>query len=228
MGAPVEALRLRVGDLTLAYDVTGDGPPMVLLHGLGERASDWAPVRERFAAAYRTIAFDLHGHGASDWPGEYSHDLIEADVCAALDLLGLRGVVLVGHSMGGSVGFRIAAHRPDLVARLVVEDVVPPRPRDRAVPSRPDGELPFDWRAVPAMMAEASAEDPLAWEMLALIEAPTLLVSGGAASHIPSGHVEEVASRVPRCEVVTIEAGHHVHEKASEEFAGAVLRWLAD
>jgi pimeloyl-ACP methyl ester carboxylesterase len=218
--------RVRVGDVTLAYDVRGDGPPMVLLHGLGERAADWDPVRAALAADHTTYAVDLRGHGDSDWPGEYSHDLIEADVVALLDLLGLASVVLVGHSMGGSVAFRIAARRPDLVGRLVIEDVIPPFPRTRAIPQRPDRELDYDWAAVPALMGEASTHDPSAWEELATIRARTLVVSGGTASHLPDERVAEVVHRIPRCDLIAIEAGHHVHAKAPAEFADAVVGWL--
>jgi 3-oxoadipate enol-lactonase len=218
--------RVHVGDVTLAYDVRGDGPPMVLLHGLGERASDWDPVRAALAASHTTHAVDLRGHGDSDWPGEYSHDLLEVDVVRLLDCLGLNHVVLVGHSMGGSVAFRIAAHRSDLVARLVVEDVIPPFPRVRPIPERPERELAFDWAAVPAMMGEASTHDPAAWEELGLISARTLIVSGGAASHLPDDRIAEVVRRIPTCDLVTIEAGHHVHEKEPSAFAEAVLRWL--
>lgn len=103
--------RIAVGGVTLAYDVRGDGPPMVLLHGLGERASGWDPVRPALAADHTTYAVDLRGHGDSDWPGVYSHDVIEADVTGLLDRLGLTRVVLVGHSMGGSVALRIASQR---------------------------------------------------------------------------------------------------------------------
>lgn len=218
--------RLRVGELTLAYDVRGDGPPLVLLHGLGERASTWDTVRDALAAGHTTYAVDLRGHGESDHAGAYGHDVIEADVCGWLDAMGLGPVVLVGHSMGGSIGFRVAAHRPDLVARLVVEDVIPPFPRSRPVPDRPDRPLDHDWAAVPALMAEASTYDPDAWDELSRIVAPTLLVSGGERSHLPADRVAEVVRRIPRCDLVSIDAGHHVHRRRPREFADAVLAWL--
>ena len=65
---------VQAGDIRLAYAVTGEpgAPPMVLLHALGERGADWAPVAGRFAERFRVFAFDLRGHGDSDWPGEYS------------------------------------------------------------------------------------------------------------------------------------------------------------
>lgn len=218
--------RVRVGDVTLAYDVRGDGPPMVLLHGLGERASGWDPVRAALAADHTTYAVDLRGHGDSDWPGEYSHDVIEADVMGLLDLLGLASVVLLGHSMGGSVAFRIAARRPELVGRLVVEDVIPPFPRTRPIPERPERELDFDWAAVPALMGEATTHDPSAWAELETIAARTLVVSGGHASHLPNDRVAEVVNRIPRCDLITIEAGHHVHERKPRQFTDALLAWL--
>jgi pimeloyl-ACP methyl ester carboxylesterase len=218
--------RIRVGDVTLAYDVRGDGPPLVLLHGLGERAASWDTVRAALAAHHTTYAVDLRGHGDSDWPGDYGHDVIEADVCGLLDALGLSGVVLVGHSMGGSIGFRVAAHRPDLVGRLVVEDVIPPFPRKRRVPVRPARELDYDWDAVPALMAEASAHCEISWEELEAITAPTLLVSGGPASHLPQAQVHEVVRRIPDCALVEINAGHHVHRRKPAQFLDAVLAWL--
>lgn len=218
--------RVTVGEVTLAYDVRGDGPPLVLLHGLGESAASWDPVRAALAARFTTYAVDVRGHGASDWPGAYSHDLIEADLCRWLDALGLTDVVLVGHSMGGSIAFRIAAHRPDLVGRLVVEDVIPPFPRTRPVPERPDRALDFDWEAVPALMTEASTYDEGAWLELSRIAAPTLVVSGGARSHLPADRVADVARRIADCSLVVIEAGHHVHRRAPARFAEAVLTWL--
>lgn len=219
--------RLRVGDVSLAYDVRGDGPPLVLLHGLGERASTWDPVRDAFAARFTTYAVDFRGHGRSDRADAYSQQLMEVDTTGLLGALGLAGVILVGHSMGGSVALRIAAHRPDLVARLVVEDVIPPWPRTRAVPERPDRELDHDWDAVPALMTEASTYDARSWEELATITAPTLLVHGGSRSHLTADKVAEVVAAIPDATLVTVEAGHHVHRRAPEEFTAAVLGWLA-
>lgn len=219
--------RLRVGEVTLAYDVRGSGPPLVLLHGVGERAASWDNVRDALAARHTTYAVDLRGHGDSDWPGLYRHDLVEADVCGLLDALGLRQVVLVGHSLGGSIGFRIAAHRPDLVARLVVEDVIPPSPRRRRIPARPARDLDYDWSAVPALMQEASTHDDVAWDDLARIAAPTLIVSGGAGSHLPVEKVAEVVDRIPDCSLVEINAGHHIHRRKPAQFTEAVLGWLS-
>lgn len=219
--------RIRVDEVALAYDVRGDGPPLVLLHGLGERASSWDNVRDALGAGHTTYAVDLRGHGESDWPGDYSHDQIEADVCGLLDALELRGVALVGHSMGGSIGFRIAAHRPDLVSRLVVEDVIPPWPRRRRVPAKPARELDHDWDAVPALMQEASTHDVVAWDELEHITAPTLLVSGGAGSHLPVEKVDEVVRRIPDCTLVEINAGHHIHRRKPAQFVEAVLGWLS-
>lgn len=221
--------RVRAGEVELAYDVSGDAgaPPMVLLHALGERAVSWVPLLPRFIAGYRVFALDLRGHGESDWPGEYSHGLMADDVIAALDEWRLSGVVLVGHSLGGAVAFHVAASRPDLVSRLVAEDVCPPYKRDRAIPDQPDLAVPFDWAVVPAIIAEANAGSPEAWAELASITAPTLVVAGGPASHIPQERLTEVAARIPDASLVTIPVGHHVHEAVPAEFADVVLDWLA-
>jgi pimeloyl-ACP methyl ester carboxylesterase len=219
---------VRAGDIRLAYTVSGepDAPPMVLLHALGERGADWAPVTGRFAERFQVFAFDLRGHGGSDWPGEYSFELMRDDVVAALDELGLSRVTLVGHSMGGAVAYLVTMHRSDLAGRLIVEDASPPFPRDRAIPDRPDGLLDFDWPVVPAIVAQVNAGDQAAWDGLTSITAPALLVAGGAASHVDQAKLADAASRIPRCDLVTVPAGHLVHAARPAEFVSAVLTWL--
>lgn len=220
--------RVRTNGIELAYDVLGDvaSPPMVLLHGLGEQRSGWPEVLERLAEGFRVFAFDLRGHGDSDWPGDYSLKLMRDDVAGALDELGLSDVVLVGHSMGAAVAFYVVMQRPDLVSRLVVEDAPPPFQRDRPVPAEPDFPVPFDWPVVPAVVLGVNAGDPEAWKALESISVPTLVVGGGPESHVPQEKLAEVAALIPDCTLVTIDAGHHVHTGAPQEFSAAVLGWL--
>ncbi|MFD7576069.1 alpha/beta fold hydrolase [Streptomyces sp. NPDC059810] len=104
----------------------GDGPVRVFVHGLGcTSASDFAHIAAHPAlGGGRALLVDLLGYGLSDRPAEFDYRMesqAEA-VGAVLDHLGLRGVDLVGHSMGGAVAIHLAAGRPELVARLVVAE----------------------------------------------------------------------------------------------------------
>ena len=217
------------GGIRIVYRVTGapDAPPMVLLHALGEQHTSWAPVTATFAERFRVFALDLRGHGHSDWPGTYSFDLMRDDVVAVLDELALDKVTLVGHSMGGAVAYLIAEEQPGRVERLIVEDVPPPFPRDRAVPQRPAEPLDFDWAAAPAIIGEVNKGNPAVWDRLPDITAPTLLIAGGPQSHIPQDKLAAVAALIPRCDLVTIPAGHYVHTTRPAEFASAVLGWIS-
>ncbi len=214
--------------LRIACYTGGDpeAPPLVLLHALGEDATSWDAVAARLAPHFSLLALDLRGHGASDWPGEYSGELMRDDVLGVLDALGLTDVVLVGHSMGGVVAYLVAQEQPARVTRLVVEDVVPPFPLERTIRDRPDIPLPFDWPVVPAILGEANDPTRRYWARLPGISARTLLIGGGPDSHLPAGELAEVARLIPDCTLVTIPAGHHVHAAEPEAFSDAVLGWL--
>jgi 3-oxoadipate enol-lactonase len=116
--------------------------------------------------------------------------------------------------------------RPELVSRLIVEDAPPAMERELVIPERPAEPVDFDWAVVPAMLTLLSQGDPAAWAGLGSIEAPTLIVGGGPASHVPQELLAQAAARIPDCELITIEAGHNVHAARPAEFAQAVLRWL--
>lgn len=222
--------RVRLsGGTEIAYRLSGPerAPVMVVLHALGESAASWDPVMPALAARYRVLAVDLRGHGKSSWAQPYSFEAMRDDVGGLLDALDLDRVVLVGHSMGGTVAYLLTFARPELVARLVIEDVPPPFPRTRALPQRPAGELGFDWDVVTAIAGQVNDPSRRWWPHLTEITAPMLLIAGGATSAIPQHLLIEVADAVPNCTLVTIDAGHDVHESAPGAFTDAVLDWLA-
>ncbi|MEU6317985.1 alpha/beta hydrolase [Streptomyces sp. NPDC047009] len=224
----VDQHSVDVGGIRLAYQVSGppDAPPLVLLHALGEDATDWEPVLPVLARYRRVYAPDLRGHGRSTWPGEYSLELMRADVLRFLNALGLARVDVIGHSMGGIVAYLLAADHPQRVSRLVLEDVSIPRPRKPSTPTRPDGDLGFDWNMVLTVRRQIDVPDPRWLEQLSKITAGTLVVAGGPGSHVSQDGVAEMADRIPDGQMVTIPVGHLIHRAAPEAFAEAVVAFL--
>jgi 3-oxoadipate enol-lactonase len=218
---------VQAGSVRLAYRTWGrpGAPPVVLLHSLGDESSDWNEVAAALADSYRLYAVDLRGHGNSDWPGEYAAELLAGDVAGFLEALGLAQVMLVGHSLGGVVAYLLASRYPDRVTRLVLEDPAPPWPRPPRTPSRPEAPLSFDW-AVTTMTAQANDPPPSWRDGLAAITAPTLIIAGGPDSHISQDRLRDMAGLIPRCELITIPAGHLVHAARPAEFTAAAAAFL--
>jgi 3-oxoadipate enol-lactonase / 4-carboxymuconolactone decarboxylase len=106
----------------LAYEETGDGPPVVLAGSLGSDRRMWDPqVEPLVAAGFRVIRYDHRGHGASPAPdGPYTIAELAADAVALLDRLELQRVSWVGLSLGGMVGMWLGEHEPSRLERLVL------------------------------------------------------------------------------------------------------------
>ncbi|WP_306213868.1 alpha/beta fold hydrolase [Actinoplanes sp. RD1] len=215
--------------MDLSFRVAGDpeAPPLVLLHGLGDAASDWALVQAALAKTFLTYAVDLRGHGDSPHPADYSFELMRDDVMAFLARRGIERCVLVGHSMGGTVAILVAEAAPQLVTRLVLEDVTAPRPGALPRPPLPPPAepTPFDFAAVNAIRAQINDPDPAWWDDMATIKVPTLVI-GGATSTIPQHLLAETVARMPDARLVTLDAGHHVHRDRPEEFLAALGEFL--
>ena len=112
-----------------------DAEPIVLVHGFSSTAEAWARVGEALASEYHVVAPDLRGHGESDWDVQqrYTDEQLAADVRTLVQELNLRPFTLVGHSMGGAVGYTYAARYPSDVTRLIIEDSAP-MPPGRTMP----------------------------------------------------------------------------------------------
>lgn len=103
----------------------GEGPPVVLLHGLFGSARNLGTVQARLAARYRVLALDLRNHG--DSPHEFGMDYatMAEDVRETLAARDALPAALIGHSMGGKVAMRLALAAPEAVTRLLVADIAP-------------------------------------------------------------------------------------------------------
>ncbi|WP_338888122.1 alpha/beta fold hydrolase [Rhodococcus sovatensis] len=105
----------------LRYVDVGDGPPVVLVHGLLGSHESWAGQIERLSAKYRVIAPDLFGHGISDKPsGDYSLSSHSATIRDLLDHLDIASTPMVGHSLGGGIVMQAVYLFPERVERLAL------------------------------------------------------------------------------------------------------------
>ena len=127
---------LDVNGLRIHYvDWGGDGkPPMVMVHGLDRNARTFDHLATRFTSKYRVLAIDMRGHGDSGWDpqGRYLVEDHVGDLEGVVQQLSLRDLVLWGNSTGGRVVQVFAGKHPDLVSRVISEDVGPERPRQIA------------------------------------------------------------------------------------------------
>lgn len=115
---------VTVGDHALALtEYAGDGPPLVLLHGIGSRDVSWWPVIAGLTPWFHLYALDLRGHGASAKPeAGYDVEDFADDLEGVLDALDLARPRIIGHSLGALVTLSWAARAPERAAAVVLED----------------------------------------------------------------------------------------------------------
>lgn len=116
---------IAVDGITLRCRVEGEGPDLVLVHGVGSRLEAWDGVVEALDGAFRTIRMDLRGHGQSDKPGgRYELEHFVEDIVGVLDALGVDRCHLAGHSLGGLIAQGFALSHPERLNRLVLLSTV--------------------------------------------------------------------------------------------------------
>jgi len=110
-------------NIVVHYLEAGQGPVLVLVHGLGSSAEVWRDSMRRLARGYRVVALDLPGYGKSDKPrSDYSIEYQAAVLNDFIDALGAGKVALVGNSMGGWVSAITALNHPEKVSHLILVD----------------------------------------------------------------------------------------------------------
>lgn len=116
--------RVETNGVATYYERSGDGPPVVFIHGAGLDHRMWRPQIAALEAEYETVAYDYRGHGGTEPTDReaLSVGLLAEDLRALVQELGLDRPVLCGHSYGGLIAAEYAIRYPDDVAGLVFAD----------------------------------------------------------------------------------------------------------
>jgi 3-oxoadipate enol-lactonase len=116
----------RNGDVSIAYETVGNGPPLLLMQGLGYARRGWGPAIERLADSFGVTFYDNRGIGESDKPaGPYTARDLAEDAVAVLDAVGDPRSHVIGASLGGMAAQELAIAFPERVDRLVLACTTP-------------------------------------------------------------------------------------------------------
>ena len=128
-GAGIASHFFARGDVRLHYTVTGDGPTLILIHGIPDFWNGWRSQIAHFSGSHRVVAPDLRGVNLSGQPAgvaAYRISELVRDTVELLDHLGLDRSAIVGHVWGAIIGWWTAILAPKRVERLAAWSVAHP------------------------------------------------------------------------------------------------------
>lgn len=216
-----------IDGIEMAYVAAGEGPPLVLIHGLSGSTRWWNRNIGPLAEHFRVYALDLAGFGRSRRGGRFVLSEAADQLARWMTHVGIESGYLVGHSMGGFISADLAARQPRRVARLVlVAAAIFPREHD---PRQPYLGLARSFRYMPVRFLPLLATDALragpvtitdaAWQLLhpsaspdpRHVITPTLLIWGERDTVVPRDIGERLAGEMPNADLRLINgAGHNV------------------
>ena len=104
---------------------SGQGEPLLILHGLFGSLANWGWHSKQLAEDFAVIGVDLRNHGESPHADDHNYPVMAADIKELLETLNIERCSIIGHSMGGKVAMQLALLEPQLVNKLVVVDIAP-------------------------------------------------------------------------------------------------------
>jgi pimeloyl-ACP methyl ester carboxylesterase len=242
-------LHIDVNGISLHWEETGDGEPLLWLHGGMGCGEDWTYVFPEPPPGFRLIAPDLRGHGASTNPsGAFTFRQCAADVAALLEHLKLPRLKAIGVSGGGLTLLHLATMRPAAVAAMAVVSAPPYFPAEaRAIQRRFSAAMLGEAELARMRLVHRGGEPQLQQlfaivrgladsyddvnftpPYLATIAAETLIVFGDRDPLYPVSLAFELHRSIPRSYLWVVPNGGHgpVFGDAGPRFAAVVLPFL--
>lgn len=111
--------------MRLNFRLYGDGPPLLILHGLLGSLDNWATLAKKFGEQFKTYIIDQRNHGLSPHSDAMNFEVMADDLLELMEDEQIARAHLIGHSMGGKVAMRLAVLHPERLRKLVVVDIAP-------------------------------------------------------------------------------------------------------
>jgi pimeloyl-ACP methyl ester carboxylesterase len=201
VAATARAETVEVNGMEMYYEVSGEGDPLVVLHGAYMNIPSMGEIIPMLAETHRVYAIEMQGHGrTNDIDRPITYENLADDVAAFMDAVDLERADVFGYSMGAAAGLQLAIRHPEKVDRLALASVaydatgwqpeftafIPQMSPDmfvggpmeaafREMSPNPDGFRAFAEKLI------ALEKEPMAWEEdVRSIEAPILVIAGDA------------------------------------------------
>lgn len=236
---------MKVGRDTVYYQVAGEGEPVILVHGLSASSLWWKRNVPALAEHYKVYLLDLPGFGIMRrYASRFTLDRLSNDIIAWMEVVGIKQAHFIGHSMGGYICLRIAAHKSQIVKRLILiaPAAIPAyssvleytRPLFAAMRSLSPAFFPiliYDaLRAGPLMLLRAT-RDLISRDVrtsLQEITVPPLLIWGENDTLVPLALSDLLRAEIPGARLLIIKkAGHVVMFDQSQQCNAAMLAFLS-
>ena len=218
----------EVNGISIHYQMTGNGPPLLLLHGYTGSGRWWIPYLDNLAEHYTVILPDLPGHGRSEGRnGPYRFDVVAGDLFELMNTLDINRFRAIGYSGGGIALFHMATVDPDRMESIVVvsaphqlykTDILafpdyenhPPQVLAYWQENHPGGEAQVR-KLIERFhgVANITEEMSLTCEQLSTIKARTLIVSGDRDGLVPLPMVLQMTEAIPDASLWVIPSQGH-------------------
>ncbi|MDE7310165.1 MAG: alpha/beta hydrolase [Eubacterium sp.] len=197
---------IHINRQILFYEKTGEGHPLLLLHGNGEDHTIFDALVPLLAQTHTVYAIDSRGHGASNPTEDYSYPAMAEDIAQLITSLEIQSPILYGFSDGGIIGILLALNYPGLVGRLIISGAnLNPHGMKRAFVHKIKQHYKKSGSLLDRMMLEEPNIDP---SMLSNITIPVLVLAG-EHDIIKLSHTKLIAKEIANAQLKIIPDEDH-------------------
>ena len=246
----IGSAHVKLGDITMYFDLRGEGKPLILLHGGLGSSEDWVNQVPVFSQMFRVIRPDSRGQGrTTDSDAPISYHLMAEDTVRLMDYLQIESAYIVGWSDGGIIGIDLAIHHPERVAALVAygANITPDGLQPSVIAflrNSPVDQLQNDVEGeyrglspqpehlpivIGKMVSMWLTEPDFSAQELGSIRTPTLILDGQNEEIVRADQARAIAAAIPNAELVILpNVGHYALTQTPEAWNEAVLNFLKD
>jgi len=219
-------MTIKVNGVELYYKISGQGPPVLLLHGNGEDHTIFKVLVNKLSADFTVYAIDSRGHGRSSKVKHLNYIDKMNDVAEFIEKLGIKNPVLYGFSDGGIIGLLLAINHPELLKKLIIS----------GANTNPGGLKSFPLFLIKlhyfftrsSKMKLMLTQPDISPAELAKIITPTLVLAG-SRDIIIQEHTTQIADNIPGSELKILkDESHSSYVVNSEKIYDIIISFIKE